>query len=64
MKRVQIQDLGYYMLTSLSGHFPYEKPKRCKLSAVDHRIKKLLQDNFEAVTRLSAKEFNKRLECQ
>ena len=64
VKRVQIQDSGYYMLTSLSGHFPYEKPKRCKLSAVDHRIKKLLQDNFEAVTRLSAKEFNKRLECQ
>lgn len=58
VKRIQIHDPGYYMLTSLSGHFPYEKPETCELSDVDHRIEKLLQDNFNAVPKLSAKEFN------
>ncbi|GMH79664.1 hypothetical protein TrLO_g1232 [Triparma laevis f. longispina] len=51
---------GYYTMTSLSGHFPSNKPKKCDLTghSIDERIIKLLKKDLANVPKLSAKEFN------
>lgn len=56
------QTPGYYMCTSLSGHFPSEHPlayapNLSKLK-IDPAVKRMLKKNKKHVPRLSAKEFN------
>ena len=70
VKKVEIDNPGYYMITSLSGHFPDKKrrvPTTCKVLNnndgidIDRRVVKLLKDNINAVPRLSAEEFNENI---
>ncbi|GMH65202.1 hypothetical protein TL16_g04141 [Triparma laevis f. inornata] len=62
------QTPGYYMRTSLSGHFPSEHPlayapNLSKLK-IDPAVKRMLKENKKHVPRLSAKEFNENFFCE
>ena len=56
-------DPGYYMITSLSGHFPFQHPPACDVDKlrVDGGVKELLKGGISSVPRLSAEEFNENL---
>ena len=54
------RDPGYYTITSLSGHFPFQQPPACDLKGldVDPDVRGMLEEGARYVPRLSAEEFN------